>query len=136
MPTSPSSSTARAHASRRETGRCRRTASAIWPPTVKTGLSAVLGSWKTIANPAPRAGPVRRGDVDDVREPVAIVVEGGVQDGPAVARLLRAARDGHLAREPDRLLAVLERDRQPVLTVPGGDDGRAPDRRARRRHAE
>ena len=31
-----------------------RTASAIWLPTVNTGLSAVIGSWKTIASPAPR----------------------------------------------------------------------------------
>ena len=34
-----------------------RTASAIWPPTVNTGLSAVSGSWKIIAISPPRTAP-------------------------------------------------------------------------------
>ena len=47
-------STARAHASRREAPACTRATSAIWSPTVNTGLSAVMGSWKIIAILLPR----------------------------------------------------------------------------------
>src|SRR5438876_295323 len=60
MPTSASSSTARSQASRRETGRWSRTASAIWLPTVSTGLSDVIGSWKIMARPAPRTARMSR----------------------------------------------------------------------------
>ena len=34
---------------------CSRNASAIWPPTVSTGLSDVIGSWKTTAISRPRS---------------------------------------------------------------------------------
>ena len=34
--------------------RCRRTDSEIWSPTVSTGLSDVIGSWKIIAISLPR----------------------------------------------------------------------------------
>ena len=38
-------------------GRARRSVSAIWSPTVNTGFSAVIGSWKMSAMPAPRTAP-------------------------------------------------------------------------------
>ena len=60
MCTSWSSSTARLRAARRETPRCRRTASPIWSPTVKTGLRELIGSWKTYAISRPRTRRSRR----------------------------------------------------------------------------
>jgi hypothetical protein len=54
MPTSSSISTARALASRRDAPWWIRATSAIWSPTVKTGLSAVIGSWKIMAMRLPR----------------------------------------------------------------------------------
>src|SRR5262249_29370563 len=60
MPTSPSSSTARAFASRPDTGRCSRTASAIWLPTANTGFRDVSGSWKITPQPARLPPPDRR----------------------------------------------------------------------------
>ena len=50
-----SSVTARAAASCGPRPRCSRSASAIWPPTVSTGLSDVIGSWKTTAISRPRS---------------------------------------------------------------------------------
>ena len=47
-------STARSHASFLLTFMCSWTASAIWSPTVYTGLSEVMGSWKIIAMSLPR----------------------------------------------------------------------------------
>ena len=66
MPTSFSSSSARVHAWRVLMPMCRRSTSAIWSPTVNTGFSEVIGSWKIteislpricrIASSAPSAG--------------------------------------------------------------------------------
>ena len=50
-----SRSRARARAAARETPSWRTIASAIWSPTVKTGSSAVAGSWNTIAATGPRS---------------------------------------------------------------------------------
>ena len=47
-------SSARRRASARETSKCARTPSAIWSPTVNTGLRLVIGSWKTIPIRRPR----------------------------------------------------------------------------------
>ena len=47
----------RASPSRRESSRCRRSTSPIWSPTVKTGLSDVIGSWKTNEISRPRTSP-------------------------------------------------------------------------------
>ena len=46
---------ARAAASCGPRPRCSRSASAIWPPTVSTGLSDVIGSWNTTAISRPRS---------------------------------------------------------------------------------
>jgi hypothetical protein len=54
MPTSSSSSTARRIAASLEMSLWTRTASAIWWPTVYTGVSADSGSWKIIAMLLPR----------------------------------------------------------------------------------
>ena len=54
MPTNESISTALAIAPLRSRCRCRATASAIWSPQVKTGLSEVIGSWKIIEMSLPR----------------------------------------------------------------------------------
>ena len=48
MPTSSSSSPARASASRFETRSCARIMSTNWSPTRMTGLRAFIALWKTI----------------------------------------------------------------------------------------
>ena len=47
MPTRSSSSAARVCAARRSMPSCSFSTSQIWRPTVNTGLSEVIGSWKT-----------------------------------------------------------------------------------------
>ena len=54
MCTTFSISTVLSMASRRPRPSCRRSASAICSPQVKTGLSEVMGSWKTIEISLPR----------------------------------------------------------------------------------
>ena len=54
MPTRSSSSPARSSAAALSTSRCARICSASCAPIRCTGLSAVIGSWKTIAISAPR----------------------------------------------------------------------------------
>ena len=54
MPTAPSSSTARCHASFFETSACAWTASAIWAPTRYIGCRQANGSWKIIETSRPR----------------------------------------------------------------------------------
>ena len=60
--TTRSISTARAIASARPTCRCTLTVSAIWRPTVSTGLSDVIGSWKIIEMRLPRICRIWRSD--------------------------------------------------------------------------
>ena len=48
MPTSPSSASVRARACFLFMPMCRRSTSPIWKPTVNTGLSDDIGSWKII----------------------------------------------------------------------------------------
>ena len=62
MPTSPSSSTARALAAERDIDSWTRITSAIWLPTLKTGFSAVSGSWKIIETSLPRSARSRASD--------------------------------------------------------------------------
>ena len=50
----PAPSTERARAARAETRSCAVIASRIWSPMVSTGLSVIIGSWKTIAMRRPR----------------------------------------------------------------------------------
>src|SRR5207244_283447 len=70
---------------RRETGRWSRTASAIWLPTVNTGLSDVIGSWKIMARPAPRtarmsrSGSVRRSRPSKKASPPTMRPGGGTR---------------------------------------------------------
>ena len=54
MPVLASSSIARARASARPRSACSASTSPIWAPTVCSGLSAVIGSWKIIAISPPR----------------------------------------------------------------------------------
>ena len=58
MPTRLSISTARAQAALRPPPRCSATCSAIWSPTVNTGLSDVIGSWKIIVMSFPRIASI------------------------------------------------------------------------------
>jgi hypothetical protein len=51
-------STAPASASAPPRPRCTRSASAIWRPTVSTGLSDVIGSWKIIEISLPRSARI------------------------------------------------------------------------------
>jgi hypothetical protein len=54
MPTDSSIATARAQAALAEVRSWTRTTSAIWSPTLNTGFSAVIGSWKIMAMRRPR----------------------------------------------------------------------------------
>ncbi len=54
MPTRSSSSAARSRACFLLIPMCTRSGSMIWKPTVKTGLSEVIGSWKMKPMRAPR----------------------------------------------------------------------------------
>ena len=62
MLTASSSSSARARAVRRVARRCTRSVSSIWLPMVKTGLSAVIGSWKMSAISPPRTSCISRSE--------------------------------------------------------------------------
>ena len=55
MPTSRSRSTARLRAARPDMPMCSRSTSSSCQPTVKTGFSDVIGSWKIIEMSAPRS---------------------------------------------------------------------------------
>ena len=59
MRTCRSSSSARASAARWDRPRCTRTPSVSWRPTVKTGFSAVIGSWKIMPIWLPRMSRIR-----------------------------------------------------------------------------
>ena len=58
MPTLASSSTAICAASRLPLPWCSTIASAIWSPTLNTGLRLVMGSWKIIAMSLPRTSRI------------------------------------------------------------------------------
>ena len=63
MPTSSSSSVACWRAAARPTvGLCTRIASAIWSPTVYTGVSADIGSWNTVPMRRPRIRDIASSD--------------------------------------------------------------------------
>ncbi len=62
MPTSRSPAIARSRASLPVTSRWSRTASTSWLPTLSTGLSDVIGSWKIIEISLPRRARRRRFD--------------------------------------------------------------------------
>src|SRR5262245_26973820 len=62
MPTRRSISIARALAAPRSSPRCNVSVSVIWRPTVSTGLSEVIGSWKIIEMSLPRMSRISRSD--------------------------------------------------------------------------
>ena len=62
MPTSSSIRLRAPHRLLAPTFSCRRTASAIWSPTRKTGFSEVIGSWKIIEISLPRTFPSSRSE--------------------------------------------------------------------------
>ena len=129
MPTSSSSSIARLRAfARRSCPMCSRSTSSIWKPTVNTGLSDVIGSWKIIEMSAPRTScSSRRDRLDEVAPAVhdlALRIDDRVlgrqqaQDRERRHRLAGAGlahqRDGRVARNVERdALHRLER-RVPV----------------------
>ncbi len=59
MPTSRSAATPRSRAAFRFSPRCSRSASSIWLPTVNTGFSEVMGSWKIMETSLPRSRRMR-----------------------------------------------------------------------------
>ena len=70
MPTRSSISMARARAAFLDMSRWIRTISAIWRPTVCTGLRAVSGSWKIMAISPPRTSRMRWSDAAEQVLPV------------------------------------------------------------------
>ena len=81
-------SIARSRASRRLAPWCSRTVSAIWSPTVMTGLSEVIGSWKIIEISLPRmrrissfaeAGEIRAAETDLAADDAAGAAWGAVE---------------------------------------------------------
>jgi hypothetical protein len=63
MPTDARSSTVRSRASRRFSPRCMRSTSPTWHPTVSTGFSELIGSWKIIEISRPRISRRRAGEL-------------------------------------------------------------------------
>ncbi len=61
-PTRRSSSIARSRRAAGGRSVCRRRLSSIWKPTVQTGLSEVIGSWKIMAAVLPRTSRIARSD--------------------------------------------------------------------------
>ena len=55
MPTSASSAIERLRAASPRSPMCMRSTSSSWKPTVNTGFSDVIGSWKIIEMSAPRS---------------------------------------------------------------------------------
>ena len=60
MPTRSSRAIASVRASAADMPRCSRSGSATWRPTVCTGFSAVIGSWKIIPMRSPRSAHISR----------------------------------------------------------------------------
>ena len=70
MPTRSSNSTARCRAAVLFTsGLCTRIASAIWSPTVYTGVSADIGSWNTVPILSPRMRDISASDMPSSSRP-------------------------------------------------------------------
>src|SRR2546421_529057 len=125
MPTSRSISTAFCHASRFDMPAWMRATSAIWSPTVKTGLSAVIGSWNTIAMRLPRTCCMSpSGSVTRSRPSKRIALPGAVRPGA------RAEAGGGKGEPGDRG----EPPEAPPPPRPVLDD--AAPRRSRRAHAD
>ena len=61
MPTSENRRMTSCRASLRDRPRCRRRGSAVCMPTLSTGLSEVMGSWKIMARWRPRRARISSG---------------------------------------------------------------------------
>ena len=133
MPTSASSAMERLRAASPRSPMCRRSTSSSWKPTVNTGFSDVIGSWKIIEMSAPRNARSSRGlhadDVAAAEHDLARRVDDRVlrrqqaEDGQRRHRLAGAGfadqRDRRVLRNVERnALHGLERR---VLVEPEGD---------------
>src|SRR4051812_10571596 len=70
MPTSFSRSSVRSRSALPPSPRCLRSTSPIWKPTVNTGLSEVIGSWKIMEISEPRSLQVFISRFEKIRAPV------------------------------------------------------------------
>jgi hypothetical protein len=80
-----------AHAARRDSPSCTRGTSAIWSPTVNTGLRAVIGSWKIIATRAPRRAQLALGRVIRSRPSNSTWLPGSISPGGRIRRRIESA---------------------------------------------
>ena len=87
MPTTRSISTARSHASRRLTAVCCCTASAIWSPQVKTGLSEVIGSWKIMLTWSPRMSRISPSLLASRFSPLSRISPATILPGRSMSRM-------------------------------------------------
>ena len=108
IPTALSDSTAFSQAAFFDRPWWRMTASAIWSPTVKTGLRLVIGSWKIIAMSLPRTWRISssesasRSRPSNRISPVGISA-GGMSMQPHDRQRGHALAAAGLADEPERL---------------------------------
>src|ERR1700694_2396955 len=91
MPTRSSISTARSAAARCESLRCKATASAIWAPTVCTGLSEVIGSWKIMAISAPRRARISSVSSLTRSLPSKKMLPAAISPGCSISRMMLSA---------------------------------------------
>src|ERR1700730_708533 len=91
MPTRSSISIARSAAARCESFRCKATASAICAPTVCTGLSEVIGSWKIMAISAPRMARISSVSSLTRSLPSKKMLPAAISPGCSISRMMLSA---------------------------------------------
>src|ERR1700694_45668 len=91
MPTRSSISIARSAAARCESLRCKATASAIWAPTVCTGLREVIGSWKIMAISAPRRARISSVSSLTRSLPSKKMLPAAISPGCSISRMMLSA---------------------------------------------
>ena len=100
MPTSVSSSTARARAALSSMPRWMVSGSMIWRPILKTGLSEVIGSWKIMAISRPRTRRISSSDRVSSSLPSNLTLPAGMRAVASGSRRITASADTDLP-EPD-----------------------------------
>ena len=83
MPTCLSNSSARSFACLRLTFRCARIAATICVPIVKTGLSALVGSWKIMLMAPPRTSRICASDSVVSSRPSSLTLPSVLMSGPS-----------------------------------------------------
>ena len=78
-------------ASRRVARPCTSSVSAIWSPIVKTGLSAVIGSWKISAISAPRTARISRSGSVSRSRPLKRMLPPAMRPGGWTSRMIDSA---------------------------------------------